>query len=77
MTPPPDARCYTVADILAKLHMSYRTFHRLKTAGRLPFCEEIRPRLGNISRYRADLVDRYLRNEWYDGIAVLGRRRRA
>jgi excisionase family DNA binding protein len=57
-------RCYTVAQILDLLSMGRRTFYTLKTAGKLPFLEELKPRLGRRVRYRADLVDRYLENEW-------------
>lgn len=70
------ARCYTIADLLDKLHMSRRAFHRLKRAGKLPFLEELQPRLGMHPRYRADLVDRYLAGEWNDQPrATFGRRR--
>jgi predicted DNA-binding transcriptional regulator AlpA len=57
-------RCYDVPEILAKLGMPERTFYRLRTLGQLPFLEELSPRLGRRRRYRADLVDAYLRNEW-------------
>ena len=70
-----DVRCYTVPEVLAKLQMTQRTFSALKRAGQLPFLEELRPRLGRRVRYRADLIDRYLRGEWPSLIAV--RRRRA
>jgi hypothetical protein len=56
--------CYTVAEVIEKLKLSARTFRRLKQEGKLPFLEEIRPPLGRFPRYRADLVDTYLRNEW-------------
>jgi hypothetical protein len=68
-----DVRCYTVPDVLAKLQMTKRTFTRLKHAGKLPFLEELRPRLGRRVRYRADLIDRYLRGEWQP--IAFGRRR--
>jgi len=70
-----DVRCYTVPEVLAKLQMPKTTFNSLKRAGQLPFLEELRPRLGRRVRYRADLIDRYLRGEWPSLIAV--RRRRA
>lgn len=57
-------RCYTVAELLDLLTMPRRTFFTLKKAGRLPFLEELRPRIGRRARYRADLVDRYLAGEW-------------
>ena len=59
-----EARCYTVPEILEKLHMPNSTFKRLKAVGRLPFLEELRPRLGRRARYRADLIDRYLEGRW-------------
>ena len=70
-----EARCYTVPEVLAKLQMKQRTFTELKRTGRLPFLEELRPRLGRRVRYRADLVDSYLRGEWGRS-PVFGRRAR-
>lgn len=60
------ARCYTVAQLLGVdlLNMPRRTFFTLKKAGRLPFLEELKPRIGRRLRYRADLVDRYLAGQW-------------
>jgi len=60
MTP----RCYTIAQLLPMLDLPRRTFYTLKKAGRLPFLEELKPRIGRRLRFRADLVDRYLANEW-------------
>jgi excisionase family DNA binding protein len=71
------ARCYTVAEVREKLQMTKTTFHRLRRQGRLPFLEELRPRLGRIVRYRADLVDRYLENDWQQPRAFAAARRRA
>jgi len=56
--------CYTAEQIAAKLQMGRRTFYKMKKAGLLPFLEELRPRLGRIARYRADLVDRYIDGKW-------------
>jgi hypothetical protein len=70
-----EARCYTVPEILAKLQMPCSTFKRLKAVGRLPFLEELRPRLGRRARYRADLVDRYLAGEWGQARALFAARR--
>lgn len=53
------ARCYTVPQLLELLQMPASTFDNLRRAGKLPFLEELRPRLGKHARYRADLVDRY------------------
>lgn len=58
------AACYTARDIQQRLKMSRTTFNDLKRAGKLPFLEELKPRLGGVIRYRADLVETYLRNEW-------------
>jgi len=70
-------RCYTVPELLERLQMPKTTFTTLKRAGRLPFLEELKPRLGRRARYRADLVDRYLRGEWASTPTVrsFGRRR--
>lgn len=57
-------RCYTVAQLLEVLALPRRTFFTLKQTGRLPFLEELRPRLGRRARFRADLVDRYLAGQW-------------
>jgi hypothetical protein len=64
MTTPTPPRCYTLPQLLDILQMKPTTFFELRRRGQLPFLEELRPRLGRIVRYRADLVDRYLRNEW-------------
>jgi hypothetical protein len=58
------AACYTAQQIRERIQMSRASFTKLKREGKLPFLEEIKPRLGRVIRYRADLVDTYLRNEW-------------
>jgi hypothetical protein len=60
------AKCYTVAQLLGPdlLNLPRATFYALKAAGQLPMLEELKPRLGRCARYRADLVDRYLANQW-------------
>lgn len=72
-------RCYTIAQLLAvdKLNMPRRTFFTLKKAGKLPFLEELKPRLGRRMRFRADLVDRWLANEWRQPRAFSSHRRMA
>lgn len=60
MTP----RCYTAAQVMEKLNMPRSTFFMLKAAGKLPFVEELLPRVGRCARFRADLVDRYVAGEW-------------
>jgi hypothetical protein len=57
------ARCYTVAQLLELLQMPASTFANLKRAGKLPFLDELQPRLGKHARYRAEPVDRYLENQ--------------
>jgi hypothetical protein len=59
-----DVRCYTVPDLLIKLQLAKTTFHTLRRAGRRP-------------RYRADLVDRYLRGEWPQASLTFFRRQRS
>jgi len=72
-----EPRCYTVAQVLDKLNMPQRTFTQLKAAGKLPFLDECRPRLGRTIRYRADLVDRYLAGQWGQPVSFGAARRRA
>jgi hypothetical protein len=59
-------RCYTIEQLLGVdlLNMPRRTFFTLKAAGKLPFLEELKPRIGRRLRFRADLVDRYLSGQW-------------
>jgi predicted DNA-binding transcriptional regulator AlpA len=57
-------RCYTIDQVREKLQMSRATFDRLRKSGRLPCVEELQPRLGGRPRFRADLVDRYLDNQF-------------
>lgn len=57
-------RCYTLAQVIEKVQMARRTFYRLKAQGELVFLEEILPRAGRRPRYRADLVDRWVANQW-------------
>ena len=71
---PDDKRFYTVPQLLALLELPLSTFTTLKRTGRLPFLEELRPRLGKHARYRRDLVDRYLAGQWGQSRAF-GRRR--
>jgi hypothetical protein len=57
-------RAYTRADLCAILNIPRRSFfHHLK-AGHLPMCEELKPRIGRVPRYRADLVDQYVENQF-------------
>lgn len=58
------ARCYTVPQLLERMQIPRSTFFTLKRAGKLPFLEELKPRVGRRARYRADLIDRYLDGEW-------------
>lgn len=69
------ARCYTVAQLLEILALPRRTFFTLKKAGRLPFLEELKPRIGRRARFRADLVDRYLAGQWGQSRSFASHRR--
>jgi excisionase family DNA binding protein len=72
------AKCYTVAQLLGPdlLNLPRATFYALKAAGKLPMLEELKPRMGRRARFRADLVDRYLANQWQPR-SVAGQRRTA
>jgi predicted DNA-binding transcriptional regulator AlpA len=59
-----NTRCYTIAQVMEKLQLSRSTFDRLRTRGQLPCVEELLPRLGGRPRFRADLIDRYLDNQF-------------
>ena len=45
-----DARCYTVAQVCEKIQVPRASFYLLRAQGRLPFLEELKPRLGRIAR---------------------------
>jgi len=55
--------------------MSQSTFTDLKRQGKLPFLEELRPRIGRRVRYKADLIDRYLAGQWGRPQLAFGGRR--
>lgn len=75
MNAPP--KCYTTEQVLALLQMKISTFVMLKRTRKLPFLEELKPRLGKRARYRADLVDRYLAGAWGQPRAFSSHRRTA
>ncbi len=58
------ATFYTTKQICDLLQMTKGTLQRLKATGKMPFLEELQPRVGRKIRYRADLVDRYLAGQW-------------
>jgi len=57
-------RAYTIAEVCARLSIPRRSFFHLRKAGQLPMCQELKPRIGRVVRYRADLVDRYADGQW-------------
>lgn len=59
-----EPRCYTLAQVLEKLHLSRSALYEAKRRGRLPFLQEIVPRVGVKRRFRADLIDLYLAGQW-------------
>ena len=61
MSPP---RAYTIAQVCEVLSIPRRSFFHLRKAGHLPMCQELRPRIGRVVRYRADLVDQYAAGQW-------------
>lgn len=72
----PEPRCYTLPEVLERLQLTTRTYYRLKRLGKLPMLQELQPRLGRVVRFRADLVDRYLRGEWEQPRSFFGAARR-
>jgi excisionase family DNA binding protein len=60
---PTALRCYTVDQVCELLQLRRSTFYDLLRRGQLPFLDELKPRLGRLRRFRADLVDRYLQND--------------
>ena len=69
------ARCYTTAQLLDLLQLPRRSFFSLKKAGKIPCLEELKPRIGRRARFRADLVDRYLENQWQRPLAFTSPRK--
>jgi hypothetical protein len=59
----PERSFYLTRELLGLLALSRSQFKKLHAAGRLPFLEELHPRIGR-PRYRRDLVDRYLAGRW-------------
>ena len=57
-------RCYTIKEACAALGVPRRSFFHLRRTGQLPMCEELKPRIGRVVRYRADLIERYLSGQW-------------
>jgi len=56
-------RCYTEPQLREMLQLKRSQFTYLKAHGKLPFLEELQPRIGR-PRYRADLVDRWFEGRW-------------
>lgn len=54
---------YTIAQVISRVPMSRRTFYRLLALGELTFLEEL-PRLGGLRRFRADLVEEWVANDF-------------
>lgn len=57
-------RAYTIAQFCEAAEIPRRSFFHLRRTGQLPFLEELKPRIGRVVRYRADLIDRYLDGQW-------------
>jgi hypothetical protein len=58
-------RAYTAAQVREKLQLSKSAFFLQLRAGKLPFLEELQPRTGRSARYRGDLFEAYLNNQWH------------
>lgn len=70
-------RAYTIADVCDILNIPRRSFFHLRRAGQLPMLDELKPRLGRVVRYRADLVDRYAAGQWGQPRSFASHRRSA
>ncbi len=70
-------RVYTRQEVCELLAIPRRSFYHHLRNGQLPMVEELKPRIGRICRYRADLIDRYVAGEWtYGGRHFLASPRR-
>ena len=59
-----DRGAYTITEVCERISMPRSTFYRLLAAGELPFIEEVQPRLGKRPRFRADLVETFVANQF-------------
>jgi hypothetical protein len=60
----PQRRAYTIKQVCEVLAIPRRSFFHLRRTGQMPMLQELRPRIGRIVRYRADLVDLYADGRW-------------
>jgi len=61
---PVTKRAYTIQEICEVLAIPRRSFFHLRKTGQLPMLDELKPRIGRVVRYRADLVDLYAAGQW-------------
>ncbi len=71
------ARAYTRKDVCERLNIPRRSFYHHLRNGQLPMVEELKPRIGRIVRYRADLVDRWVAGQWDQPRSFASHRRTA
>jgi len=57
-------RAFTIAQVCEALGIPRRSFFHLRRTGQLPMCEELKPRIGRVVRYRAEPIERYLDGRW-------------
>jgi hypothetical protein len=57
-------RALTIVQVCEALNIPRRSFFHLRRTGQLPMCEELKPRIGRVVRYRADLIERYVAGQW-------------
>jgi excisionase family DNA binding protein len=60
----PTPRALTTQEVCELLNIPKRSFYHLRKTGALPMVEELKPRIGRIARFRADLIERYLEGQW-------------
>lgn len=70
-------RAYTVSQFCEAAEIPRSSFYRLRRTGQLPFLEELKPRIGRVLRYRADLIDRYLAGQWGESRAFRAHERQS
>lgn len=71
------SRALTIAQVCEALNIPRRSFFHLRRTGQLPMLAELKPRIGRIVRYRADLVDQYLTGQWGQPRSFASHRRSA
>lgn len=70
-------RAYTAAQFCEAAQIPRSSFYRLLRTGQLPMLDELKPRIGRVMRYRADLIDAYLAGQWGESRAFRAHERQS